>query len=310
MTETLANLESFRLSAEAGGFSAAARRLGLTPAAVSRNVGMLERNLGQRLFQRSTRRLTLTEAGERFLQGISVPLDGLQAALAEASAGGSEPSGPLKVSLSLGFGLDHILPLLPPFLARHPLIRPDWSFGNRPADLVGEGYDAAIGENFELSPGLIARHLAPAHLIAVASPSYLEGRPAVADPSGLAALDGIVTRSPATGRIRQWVMRDETGHEAAALMSERCILDDGAAVCRAVVLGLGVALVAVPDAVPHLETGALRRLLPGWHADAGTISLVYVHRALMPAKTRAFVDFVSEAFRTSGLAERFAGGSG
>ena len=76
MTETLANLEAFRLSAEAGGFSAAARRLGLTPAAVSRNVAMLERNLGLRLFQRSTRRLTLTEAGERFLQGIGAHAGG------------------------------------------------------------------------------------------------------------------------------------------------------------------------------------------------------------------------------------------
>lgn len=307
MTETLANLESFRLSAEAGGFSAAARRLGLTPAAVSRNVAMLERNLGQRLFQRSTRRLTLTEAGERFLQGISAPMDGLQAAIADASAGGAEPSGTLKVSMSLGFGIEHILPLLPGFLARYPRIRPDWSFESRQVDLIAEGYDAAIGGGFELSPGLIARHLAPAHIIAVAAPAYLEGRPPVADPAGLAALDGIVMRSPTTGRIRQWVMRDAAGAEAAALMSERIVLGDSAAVCRAAVLGLGVAMVSVPDALPHLESGALRRVLPRWHADAGAISLYYAHRLLMPAKTRAFVDFVSEAFRQQRLAERFAG---
>ena len=307
MPGTLANLESFRLSAEAGGFSAAARRLGLTPAAVSRNVALLEQNLGQRLFERSTRRLTLTEAGERFLQGISASLDGLQAAIAEASAGGAEPSGTLKVSLGLGFGLDYILPLLPGFLAKHPRIRLDWSFADRQADLVAEGYDVAIGHGFELSPGLISRNLAPAHLIAVAAPSYLEGRPDVADPAGLAVLDGIVLRSPVTGRIRQWVMRDAAGEEAAALMDERIVLGNGAALCRAALLGLGVALVAVPDALQHLESGALRRLLPGWYADAGAITLAYVHRALMPAGTRAFVDHVSEAFREQGLAERFAG---
>jgi DNA-binding transcriptional LysR family regulator len=308
--ETLANLESFRLAAEAGGFSAAARRLGLTPAAVSRNVAMLERNLGQRLFQRSTRRLTLTEAGERFLQGIVAPLEGLQAAIADASSGEAEPSGTLKVSVSLGFGIEHILPLLPGFLRRYPRIRPDWSFENRQVDLIAEGFDAAIGGGFELSPGLIARNLAPAHIIAVAAPAYLEGRPDVTDPSGLASLDGIVMRPPSSGRIRQWVMRDAAGEEVAALMDERTMLSDAAALCRAAVLGLGVALVAVPDALPHLESGTLRRVLPGWYADAGAISLYYAHRTLMPAKTRAFVDFVSEAFRERRLAERFAGSLG
>src|ERR1700741_3083927 len=98
--ETLANLESFVKSAESGGFSAAARRLGLTPAAVSRNVAMLERNLGIRLFHRSTRKLALTEEGERFLQAIGGNLEGLQSAIAEVASEG-EPAGVLKVSMSL-----------------------------------------------------------------------------------------------------------------------------------------------------------------------------------------------------------------
>src|SRR5258707_10144516 len=105
--ETLANLESFVRSAETGGFSAAARRLALTPAAVSRNVAMLERNLGVRLFHRSTRKLTLTEAGERFLEAIGGNLDGLQAAIAGVANDRGEPAGVLKVSMSLTFGIDH-----------------------------------------------------------------------------------------------------------------------------------------------------------------------------------------------------------
>src|ERR1700741_4733211 len=113
--ETLANLESFVRSAEAGSFSAAARRLGLTPAAVSRNVAMLERNLGVRLFQRSTRKLTLTEAGERFLHAIRDNLEGLQAAIADIATDRGEPAGVLKVSMGLNFGVDYILPLLPAF---------------------------------------------------------------------------------------------------------------------------------------------------------------------------------------------------
>src|SRR3977135_4344463 len=110
--ETLGNLESFVRSAEASSFSAAGRRLSLTPAAVSRNVAMLERNLGVRLFQRSTRKLTLTEAGERFLFAIEGHLEGLQAAIADVATGRGEPAGVLKVSMGLTLGADYILPLL------------------------------------------------------------------------------------------------------------------------------------------------------------------------------------------------------
>jgi DNA-binding transcriptional LysR family regulator len=111
--ETLANLESFIRSAECGGFSAAARRLGLTPAAVSRNVAMLERNLGVRLFQRSTRSLTLTEDGERFLASVAGSMESIQSAIAGVATHAGKPAGTLKVSMAFGFGLDYVLPLLP-----------------------------------------------------------------------------------------------------------------------------------------------------------------------------------------------------
>ena len=111
--ETLSNLEAFVRSAEAGGFSGAARRLSLTPAAVSRNVAMLERNLGVRLFHRSTRKLTLTEAGERFLHAISGDLERLQESIAAVATDTGEPVGAIKVSMSLTFGVDYIVPLLP-----------------------------------------------------------------------------------------------------------------------------------------------------------------------------------------------------
>ena len=304
--ETLANLESFVRSAEAASFSAAARRLALTPAAVSRNVAMLERNLGVRLFQRSTRKLTLTEAGEQFLQAIDGHLEGLQAAIAGLGVDRGEPAGVLKVSLSLTFGTDYILPLLPAFLERFPRIRPDWQFENRQVDLIAEGIDAAIGGGIELAPGVVSRALAPAHLVAVASPAYMEGRIPPADPAGLAGLDGIVMRSERTGRVPTWVMRNAAGAELPATLTEKIVLNDPAAMCRAAVLALGVTLIAVPDALSHLERGALVRLLPQWYADAGPISLYYATRTLLPAKTRAFVDFIVEAFRRERYAERFA----
>ena len=308
--ETLANLEAFVRSAETGGFSAAARRLSLTPAAVSRNVAMLERNLGVRLFHRSTRKLTLTEAGERFLHAISGDLERLQESIAAVSTDTGEPAGAIKVSMSLTFGVDYIVPLLPEFLKRYPKVRPEWRFGSRQVDLVAEGFDAAIGGGIELAPGMVSRPLAPLHVIAVASPAYMKGRRVPADPSQLEAFDGIALRLGHTGRIRERIMRNVEGKEMSARIKESIVFDDPEAMCRAAVLGIGVTLIAVPHALPHLESGALIRLVPNWYADLGPISIYYATRTLVPAKTRVFVDFVIDAFKRQRLAERFAGSIG
>lgn len=295
--ESLANLESFARSAQTGSFSAAARLLALTPAAVSRNVAMLERNLGVRLFQRSTRKLSLTEAGESFLAGIGGNLEALQAAINAVSSDRGEPAGVLKVSLAPTFGIGHILPLLPAFLERYPLIRPEWHFENRPVDLIAEGYDAAIGGGFALTPGVVSRTLAAAHVVAVASPAYLARHAAPAHPADLPRHTGIVMRGSRTGRIRHWLMQDGAGNQASAALSENIVLNDPAAMREAAMLGLGVTLLVLPDVIAHLRRGELIRLLPDWHADAGPISLYYPSRTLMPAKSRVFIDFVVEAFQ-------------
>ena len=308
--ETLANLESFVRSAETGGFSAAARRLALTPAAVSRNVAMLERNLGVRLFHRSTRKLTLTDAGERFLIEIKDNLEGLQHAISGVATNGGEPAGVLKVSMGLNFGVDYILPLLPSFLARYSGIRPDWQFTTRQVDLITEGYDVAIGGGIDRAPGIIARALAPLHLVAVASPEYLKNQTLPVDPSALATLDGIAWRSSRTGRIRERIMRNAAGAEIPVTLKETIVLDDPEATCRAALLGLGVTLIALCHALPHLDRGTLVRLVPQWYSDGGPISIYYASRTLLPSKTRVFVDFVVQAFKRDRLAERFAGSLG
>ena len=294
--ETLANLESFVRSAETGSFSAAARLLALTPAAVSRNVAILERNIGVRLLQRSTRKLSLTEAGESFLASIGGNLEALQTAISAVSTDRGEPAGVLKVSLPPTFGISHVLPLLPAFLVRYPLIRPEWHFENRQVDLIAEGYDAAIGGAFELTPGVVSRKLVAADIVAVASPAYLAGKHLPAHPSELSRLNGIVMRGSRTGRIRQWLMQDDAGHEATASLNENIVLNDPAAMREAALLGLGVTLLVLPDVQGHIQRGELVRLLPHWHADAGAISLYYPSRTLMPAKTRVFIDFMVEAF--------------
>jgi len=305
--ETLANLESFVRSAELGSFSEAARRLGLTPAAVSRNVAMLERNMGVRLLQRSTRRLTLSEAGEGFLLSIGASLDSLQSAIEETSSGAQEPAGVLKISVSPSLGTGYILPMLPAFLERYPRVRPEWHFENRQVDLVREGYDLAIGGGFDLAPNIVARNLAPAHVVAVASPIFIRGRALPTRPKDLAQLRGIAMRGAATGRIRKWTMREAGGIEASALLNEDIVMNDPQSIREATKLGLGAALLAISDVLPELESGALIRLLPDWYADAGMISLYYASRRLLPSKTRIFIDFVVDGFRQERYAERFAG---
>jgi DNA-binding transcriptional LysR family regulator len=238
---------------------------------------------------------------------VSDPLAGVQAAIAAMAEHQGLPGGVLRISLAQGFGLDHILPLLPGFMQRYPGVRIDWQFDSRQVDLIAEGFDAAIGGGFEMSAGVVARALAPAHVIAVASPAYMAGRKRVTTPEGLAALDGIAMRSPRTGRVRQWSLRNAAGAEMPALVNERVVLNEPAAMCRAALLGLGVTLLIVPDALPHLHSGALVRLAPKWWGDAGAISLYYPSRNLMAAKTRAFVDFTVDAFRHNRLAEQFAG---
>jgi DNA-binding transcriptional LysR family regulator len=308
--ETLQNLESFVRSAEEGSFSAAGRRMSITAAAVSRNVAVLERNLGMRLFQRSTRKLTLTEGGERLLTGVRGKLEELSKAITDVTAGGQEPSGALKVSLPTTIGMDYILPLLPAFLARYPAVTVDWRFTNRQVDLVGEGFEVAIGGGFELSPSITARTLAPLHIVAVASPSYMAGRPPPATPDDLFALSGILMRSDTNGRIRNWMMRNRQGREVAARMNPVTVVNDPAPMVKAALLGMGTALVAVPDVARHLESGELVRLLPQWYADAGAIRLYHSGRALRPAKISVFVEHVFEHFKRERLAEKFAGSLG
>ncbi|MDM0055715.1 LysR family transcriptional regulator [Variovorax fucosicus] len=305
--EALSHLESFVQSAEAGSFSAAARRLGLTPAAVSKNVARLEARLGVRLFQRSTRRLTLTETGEGFLRQVSGGLATLQDALANVSTVSGQPAGTLKVSMGQAFGRAYVVPLLGDFLARYPAVLPDWHFDNRQVDLIGEGFDAAIGGGIELTPGLVARELGRVHVVAVASPGYMAARPMPQQPADLAALDGIVRRSSPTGRVRAWTLRNAAGEEGAVEPKPRAIFSDPEAIALAVRMGLGVALLPMPFAAPGLASGEFVRLLPGWHADAGALSLYYPGKKLLPAKTRVFVDFVVERFRAADFARRMRG---
>ncbi|HEY2258053.1 MAG TPA: LysR family transcriptional regulator [Variovorax sp.] len=303
----LSLLTSFIRTSEHGSFSAAARSLGLTAAGVSKNVGRLESVVGVRLFHRSTRRLALTESGERFLAQVQLPLASLEAAIAGIRDRDEEPAGTLKVSMGQALGRNFLVPLLGEFLERYPAVLPDWHFDNRRVDLVGEGFDAAIGGGFALTPGVVARELAPVHIVAVASPSCFAHRALPRHPGDLTACDGIMRRSSPTGRVRPWTLRTRRTAEQAVPCRPRLILSDPEAIAQAARLGLGVALVPMPFAFAHIQSGELLRLLPGWYSDAGPLSIYYPTRSMLPAKTRAFVEFVVQKFRTSGFARQVDG---
>lgn len=302
--QPLSHLESFVQSAESGSFSAAARLMGFTPAAVSKNVARLEASLGVRLFQRSTRRLALTEGGQRLLAQIGPPLTALADAVDHAAEAEQQPAGTLKVSMGQAFGRAYLVPLLAEFLQRYPAIQPDWRFENRQVDLIGEGFDAGIGGGLNLNPDMVARTLGPIHLVVVAAPALLQGRKAPRHPADLAAWDGIARRAIRTGRVPVTTLRNKAGEAAPVEFRPRIVFDDPEAMCQAVLMGLGVAVLPMPFAQPWLARGDLVRLLPGWWADAGPTMLYYPSKKLLPARTRVFVDFVVEQFSQRGFAQR------
>jgi DNA-binding transcriptional LysR family regulator len=173
--------------------------------------------------------------------------------------------------------------------------------------MVGEGFDAAIGGGFPLASGVIARELGRIHIVAVASPAYMHGRSLPRAPADLASFDCIMRRSTPTGRVRPWALGSRRGVEQTVDCQPRIILSDPEAVAQAARQGLGVGLLPMPFAFASIQSGELVRLLPGWYSDAGPISLYYPSKRMLAAKTRVFVDFILERFRSAGFARLIDG---
>ncbi|QCP14547.1 LysR family transcriptional regulator [Pseudoduganella umbonata] len=298
-------LDAFVATADERSFSAAARRLGLTPAAVSKSVARLEAKLGVRLFQRSTRSMALTTDGERLYGQVRVPWRDIGDALAELRQGAGQPAGMLKVSLAHAIGRQYIVPLVEQFARRHPAVVPDLHFDNRQVDLVAEGFDVAIGGGIELSEGVIARELARVRLVLAAAPSYLRDHPAPGQPDGLARHRGVVRRSLESGRVLPWILRNAAGEEVFAAVRPAAVMNDPEAMARAAASGMGIALLPLPHALPLLDSGELVRIMPAWHGGSRALSIYYSSRKQVPAKTRLFIDFIVDGFRRSGHAARF-----
>ena len=308
LTELSSYLDTFIAAADEGSFSAAARRLGLTPAAVSKSVGQLEARLGVRLFQRSTRSLALTTDGERLYGQVRLPWSEIGDALTDLRQGAGKPAGTLKVSLAHTVGREYFVPMLGEFVRRYPDVVPDLYFDNRQVDLIAEGFDVAIGGGIELTDALVARQLATLRIVLVASPAYLKAYPAPAGPLELARHHGLLRRQLSSGRLVPWTLKNEAGQEVLASARPVLVADDPEALARAAADGMGIAMLPLAHVLPLLQRGALVRVLPEWYADALPLSIYYSSRKLVPAKVRVFVDYILEEFRASGHAARFRQG--
>lgn len=305
ITELRSYLDAFIASADEGSFSAAGRRLGITPAAVSKSVAQLEARLGVRLFQRSTRKLALTTDGERLYGQVRLPWSEISDALTDLRQGAGKPAGTLKVALAHTVGREYLVPLLGEFVRRYPDVVPDLHFDNRQVDLVAEGFDVAIGGGIELTDALIARELSRVRIVLVASPAYLKAHRAPKHPDDLTRHHGLLRRSLATGRLVPWALKNSEGQELVANVRPVMVLDDPEAMARAAATGMGIAMLPLPHALPLLESGALVRVLRDWYAETRPLSLYYTSRKLVPAKVRVFVDYILQEFPASGQAARF-----
>jgi len=305
LNELSSYLDAFISAADEGSFSAAARRMGQTPAAISKSVGQLEARLGVRLFQRSTRRLALTSDGERLYGQVRLPWGEIGDALADLRQGAGKPAGTLKVSLAYTVGREYFVPMMDEFVRRYPDLVPDLHFDNRQVDLIAEGFDVAIGGGIELTDALIARELARLCIVLVASPAYLKAHPAPAHPLELARHRGLLRRLLSTGRLAPWTLKNTAGEEVVASVRPVMVLNDPEAIAHAAASGMGIAMLPLPHALPLLERGELVRVMPEWYAEATPLAIYYTSRKLLPAKVRVFVDYIVEAFRASGHAARF-----
>jgi DNA-binding transcriptional LysR family regulator len=289
----LSAMAAFVQVVEGRSFSAAARGLGLTRSAVSRQIAGLEDRLGARLLNRTTRRLSVTEAGAVYYEHCARILADIRAAERAVMDLDEAPRGLLRVNAPMSFGLGHLGPAVAEFAAAHPALKVELTLDDRVVDLVGEGYDLAI-RIAELPPStLIARRLAVSRRMVCAAPAYLEraGRPQ--RPEDLSRHACLGYSYLVTGN--DWRFRGPDG-PITVRIDPVLSANNGDVLCQMAVAGLGIMLAPSFIAGDDLRAGRLVPLLADWtDADTG-IFAVYPHSRHLSPKVRAFVDFLVVRF--------------
>ena len=295
MLDRLTGLEVFGKVVTTGSFSAAGRALGLSQTMVTKHIAALEARLGVKLFHRSTRKLTITEAGRNYLDAVERILTDLEAADTAAAAERVEPRGLLRLNAPMSFGTRQVAPRLAAFAARYPLVSVELGLGDRYVDLVEEGWDLAIRIGTLRDSALIARRLAPCRTALCAAPSYLaaHGTPkTVADLKNHNCLGYTLVRDVGATKWRFGKKSD-----IMVPVSGNLRADNGGALVAAAVAGQGLIYQPTFLLADDLAAGRLVSLtLDQPNHEIGGIYAVYPPQRLLPAKVRAMIDYLVECF--------------
>ncbi len=274
-----------------GNFSEAARQLGVSSAAVSKAIAQLEKNLGLRLFHRTTHSLTMTEDGHELYRRTGNLVEQLEDQIRLSTDKQKAPHGRLKVNLPDSFGRMAVLPLLPPFLEKYPEIELDLCFDDRIGDLVKEGADVGIGVMLNQDSRLIAREFYKLQPVLVASRDYIAQYGEPQHPDDLAQHNCIAYRSSTTGRKKTWNFRID-GKLVQIEPEGNLIVNNLSAAIKSAEMGLGISAVGIGHTRECIEKGYFRRVLQAYEADPIQIMIYYSSRNYLPAKTRLFIDHI------------------
>ncbi|MGA6106486.1 LysR substrate-binding domain-containing protein [Pseudomonas solani] len=298
--QDLNDLFYFAKVVEHGGFAAAGRLLGIPKSRLSRRIAELETRLGARLLQRTTRKLALTDVGERYLRHCqAMLLEAEQADEAVASLT-SEPRGRIRVSCPTEVARMRLRHVFPSFLQRYPQVQLEVMLSNRRIDLVNEGVDVAlrVREQDDEDPSLIRRQLSPARAMLVCAPSLLEGV-TLNGPDDLQQLPALGALE--TDRRLHYLLRDSRGNRRDIVLEARLSIEDFEIRKLAALQGLGMTMLPQMNCQQELEAGTLVRLLPGWELPGGNLQAVYTHRRGMLPAVRAWIEHLAEACQAEGL---------
>ncbi|KVL08463.1 LysR family transcriptional regulator [Burkholderia sp. MSMB1826] len=282
---------------DAGSFAAAARQLGVTSAAVSKNVAGLEKALGVRLMNRTTRTLKLTDEGEAFLRHARIALETLDAAIDTVSAQRAVPAGRVRISTSSAFGQNHVLPALPALLARYPGLSVEVDFDDRVVDIVRDGYDIAVRGGNIPDSALVTRPICRLNTVLVASPDYLANHGVPQTPDALHA-HRLIARRFLSGQVAPWSFKGDDKSITTLDPSSKAMLTLSApeSLVQAACDGVGIAEVGVHLAWAWLRSNSLKVVLHKFH-HPGTYEMVmqYPHRALVAPRVQVTVKHLLKA---------------
>jgi DNA-binding transcriptional LysR family regulator len=283
--------------ADAGSFSNAARQLNLTPAAVGKSIALLESRLGVRLFNRTTRQLSLTPEGERVVERARAALQALDDAGAVAKPD-AEISGLVRISCGAGYGRQFVLPVIANILDMHPKLRIELNLSDQIVDLVKEGFDIGIRGGREPPQGMVARRVSKVATVLIASPVYLRARGTPQDWTELTQHRRIGLRF-ASGRVSQWNFK--VGSKTHTFDEKpNLLLTAPEVVVDAALLHQGIAQLAQHHALGALQSGALVPLLRQQHVSRPfDISIFYPHRSGLAPRVRIVVDMLMSALQAA-----------